>query len=159
MKKPILIILILLLFLSIVGLAGLGYFILNKETFNENNTNEAVEQIESLEYYRANINDLILNTTNTRGRLRLMKLSLSLKSSDMQIENIIENNKAEFVDKIINLISSKTSDELHTLGGKNLFRAELKESFNKVINKLSLNNEEILQDSINKIFFTTFVIK
>lgn len=88
-----------------------------------------------------------------------MKLSLSLKSSDMQIENIIENNKAEFVDKIINLISSKTSDELHTLGGKNLFRAELKESFNKVINKLSLNNEEILQDSINKIFFTTFVIK
>ncbi len=161
MKKSLLIILISVLILLISSLIFLGYIIYTNETLNNQsniNTQEEVKKIEN-STFNANLNNIVLNITNNRGRIKLMKLSLTLKSIDSNIETIVENNKAEFIDKIIQLISARSSEELLTLGGKTLLKEKLLQNFNDIINNLAQNNDEIKQSSIKKVLFTTFVMK
>jgi flagellar FliL protein len=162
MKKSLLIVLIAVLIITISAFAFLGYIILSNDTLNNQpDTNNKQEQIKEVEgsMFNANLNDIVLNITNSRGRIKLMKLSLTLKSIDSNIETIVENNKAEFIDKIIQLISARSSEELLTLGGKTLLKEEFLQNFNEIIDNLALSNDEIKQSSIKKVLFTTFVMK
>ncbi len=161
MKKSLLIVLIAVLIIIISVFAFLGYIILSNDTLNNQPDTNKQEQIKEVEgsMFNANLNDIVLNITNSRGRIKLMKLSLTLKSIDSNIETIVENNKAEFIDKIIQLISARSSEELLTLGGKTLLKEEFLQNFNEIIDNLALSNDEIKQSSIKKVLFTTFVMK
>jgi flagellar FliL protein len=161
MKKSLLIVLIAVLIITISAFAFLGYIILSNDTLNNQPDTNKQEQIKEVEgsMFNANLNDIVLNITNSRGRIKLMKLSLTLKSIDSNIETIVENNKAEFIDKIIQLISARSSEELLTLGGKTLLKEEFLQNFNEIIDNLALSNDEIKQSSIKKVLFTTFVMK
>ena len=88
-----------------------------------------------------------------------MKLSFSLKSTEPTIEAIVEEYKPEIVDVVIAQISSRSSEELLTVGGKALLKEELLEDINGIINEVTSSNEDIKQNNIKKILFTTFVIK
>jgi flagellar FliL protein len=121
--------------------------------------NQTVEKDERPETFKAAINDLVLNITNAKGREKLMKLSFTLKSVEPTIEAIVEEYRPEIVDAVIAQISSRSSEELLTVGGKALLKEELREDINIIINEARLANEDIIENNIQKILFTTFVIK
>ena len=114
---------------------------------------------DSKETFKAAINDLVLNITNSKGKEKLMKLSFSVKSVEPTIGALVEEYKAEIVDVVIAQISARSSEELLTVGGKALLKEELIEEINTVLNEVTASNEDIKANNIKKILFTTFVIK
>ena len=87
-----------------------------------------------------------------------MKLSFSLKSTESSITKILEKNHEEIADIVILLLSSQNSEELLTLEGKTLLKEELLKDLNIYINQI-LKDDKISSNIINKILFTTFVMK
>jgi flagellar FliL protein len=163
--KGMMIVLIALIVTLLVVVGGLGYFLYSKGIFSDQPMGSEQEQVkkeeasDSKETYKAAINDLVLNITNAKGREKLMKLSFSVKSVEPTIGAIVEEYKDEIIDIVIAQISSRSSEELLTVGGKALLKEELLEEINNILNELTDSNEDIKQNNIKKILFTTFVIK
>ncbi len=159
--KGLLIALIALVVLLLIAVVGGGYFLYSQGAFGgqQQATEEVQKEANPSETFKTEINDLVLNITNSKGREKLMKLSFAIKSSDPMIQTLIDENNAEVVDLVIGLISARSSEELLTVGGKALLKEELKEEVNSLLNKLAENNEDIVKDSVQNILFTTFVIK
>ncbi len=161
--KGLMIVLIVLIVILLAGLGFLGYIVYDKvlnvdpKASQEQTKNEDAK--EGSEFYKAAVNDLVLNITNAKGREKLMKLSFSLKSTEPTIEAIVEEYKPEIVDVVIAQISSRSSEELLTVGGKALLKEELLQDINNIINEVTSTNSDIKQNNIKQILFTTFVIK
>ena len=131
-----------------------------KET--NNNQNQAqTEQPAEAGSFKADMNDLILIISDLGGKEKLMKLSFSIESSEPTIATAVEAYKAEILDIVISQISSRSPEELLTVGGKNLLKDELVNEINGVLNNLSSANidKKIAKDSVKTIIFTTLVIK
>ncbi|MEA1914582.1 MAG: flagellar basal body-associated FliL family protein [Campylobacterota bacterium] len=165
-SKGILIVLIVLvvILLGAVG-AGAWYVLtqLPQQNAQDGDNAQKVEKSEADEdakvLFKAEINDMVLNITNAKGREKLMKLSFAIKSTTETIEAIIEENRAEIIDVVIGQISARSSEELLTVGGKALLKEELLEEINRVVNDATATNEDIKKNSVKKLFFTSFVIK
>jgi len=161
--KGIMIVLIVLIVILLAGLGFLGYIVydkvLNADPNAASEQTKSEESNNSQEFFKAAINDLVLNITNAKGREKLMKLSFALKSSEPSIEAIVEEYKPEIVDVVIAQISSRSSEELLTVGGKALLKEELLQDINNIINEVTSTNSDIKQNNVKQILFTTFVIK
>ena len=162
--KGLVIVLVVLIVVLLLAVGGLAYFMLTKEDSTEGGAGaeQAVAKSEAKNtgmFYKAAIDDLVLNITNSRGREKLMKLSFSIKSTDPTIEAIVEEYKPEIVDRVISQISARSSEELLTVGGKALLKEELLEDINMVINEATAMNPEVAKDNVKQLYFTTFVIK
>lgn len=162
--KGLMIVLIALVVILLIAVGVGGYLLYSSGvlTGQQQQGEEVVKKEEagdSKETFKANVNDLVLNITNAKGREKLMKLSFSLKSTEPTIEAIVEEYKPEIVDIVIAQISSRSSEELLTVGGKALLKEELMEDINNVINEVTADNEDIKRNNVKKILFTTFVIK
>ncbi len=161
--KGLMIVLIALIVILLLAVVGGGYFLYSQGVFSggqqQEQEMEKAEAADSKESFKAHINDLVLNITNSKGREKLMKLSFSIKSTVPSIEAIVEEYKAEIIDVVIAQISARSSEELLTVGGKALLKEELLEEINVVINDATSADEEIPKNSVKKLFFTTFVIK
>lgn len=148
-----------------MAVAGGTYFLLNKisasnQGSNNNNTEELAKTSSSSPSsndakFKADVNELVLNLTDSKGREKIMKLSFSIRSSDPLIATIVQDYLAEITDVVITQISSRSSEELLTVGGKNLLKDELVGEINNVINYVTKTNSNV----VNNILFTTFVIK
>ena len=164
--KGLMIVLIALVVILIFAVIGGGYFLYSQGAVGNNNnssaSHEEVKKEESSEKgdsFKADIADLVLNLTDSKGKEKLMKLSFSIKSNEPTIAAIVESYKAEIVDVVISQISSRSSEELLTVGGKNLLKDELLQDINNVINEVTKSKPEIAKNSVKQILFTTFVIK
>ena len=73
----------------------------------------------------------------------------------LQDKKLLEEYKAEITDVVISQVSSRSSEELLTVGGKNLLKDELIAEINNVINYVTKSNRNV----VSTILFTTFVIK
>ncbi|XPV68973.1 MAG: flagellar basal body-associated FliL family protein [Halarcobacter sp.] len=161
--KGLMIVLIVLIVILLAGLGFLGYVVYDKVLNVDPNASQ--EQIakenskDESQSYKAAINDLVLNITNAKGREKLMKLSFSIKSNEPSIESIVEEYKPEIVDAVISQISSRSSEELLTVGGKALLKEELLQDINNILNEVTATNSDIKQNIVKEILFTTFVIK
>ena len=161
--KALLIVLLVLVIVLIMAVAGGTYFLLNKISSNNNqgsnnNTEEVVKTGVSNgadAKFKADVNELVLNLTDSKGREKIMKLSFSIRSSDPLIATIVQDYLAEITDVVITQISSRSSEELLTVGGKNLLKDELVGEINNVIKFVTKSNSNV----VNNILFTTFVIK
>lgn len=161
-SNGIMVILIVLIVVLLLGLGFLGYIVYSKVLNAPANGQEQVvkeEAGDSNHMYKAAINDLVLNITNAKGREKLMKLSFHLKSTEPSIGSIVEEYKPEIVDAVIAQISSRSSEELLTVGGKALLKEELMEDINNIINEVTSSNDDIKRNNVKNILFTTFVIK
>lgn len=162
--KGLMIALIALVVILLLAVVGGGYFLYSSGALNggqpqaqeEMMKKEATDEKGS---FKAHINDLVLNITNSKGREKLMKLSFSIKSTEPTIEGIVEEYKAEIIDVVIAQISARSSEELLTVGGKALLKEELLEEINTVLNEVTESNEDVSKNNVKKLFFTTFVIK
>ncbi|KAB7884405.1 flagellar basal body-associated FliL family protein [Poseidonibacter ostreae] len=163
--KGMIIALIALVVILLLAVAGGAYFLYSQGLFSPKDgatTEEMTKKEEagdSKETFKANVDDLVLNITNAKGKEKLMKLSFAVKSVEPTIEAIMEEYRAEVIDVVIAQISARSSEELLTVGGKALLKDELLEEINGVINEVTSNNEDIKANNIKKILFTTFVIK
>lgn len=161
--KGLMIALIALVVILLLAVIGGGYFLYSNGAFGgekqESSEEVTKEASDEKGTFKAHINDLVLNITNSKGREKLMKLSFSLKSNEPTIEGIVEEFKPEIIDVVIAQISARSSEELLTVGGKALLKEELIEEINAVVNEVTADNEEISKDNVKKLFFTTFVIK
>ena len=165
--KGLIIVLIGLVLILILAVAGGAYFLYSQGvlTPKDGETTSQEEKIvkgeagDSSETYKAEVNDLVLNITNAKGREKLMKLSFSLKSVEPTIAALVEKYNAEIGDIVIRQISARSSEELLTVGGKALLKEELLEEINLVMNEMTANNEDVKTNNIKNILFTAFVIK
>lgn len=169
MKHNSLLVVMLFLVVILTSLVGAGgYLVYQKGLINPNIQTTEMQTAQTTdnkygvpysELYNASVDDIVLNITNARGRLKLMKISCTMKSVDENIEEIIKNNKEEIIDVMISQVGQRTSEELLTIGGKELLREELLIEFNDVINSLAQGNEDIQINNIKEVLFTTFVMK
>ena len=162
--KGLMIVLIALVVILLVAVGVGGYLLYSSGvlTGQQGQNEQQVKKEEasdSKETFKASVNDLVLNITNAKGREKLMKLSFSIKSTEPSIEAIVEEYKPEIVDVVIAQISSRSSEELLTVGGKALLKEELMEDINGIINEVTSSKEDIKENNVKKILFTTFVIK
>lgn len=164
--KGLIIVLIALVVVLLLAVVGGAYFLYSQGVLSPKAEGPEQEKMvkkeeagDSKETFKAAVDDLVLNITNSKGREKLMKLSFTLKSVEPTIAAIVENSRAEIIDVVINQISARSSEELLTVGGKALLKEELLEEINAVVNEVTSNNEDIKSNNIKKILFTTFVIK
>ena len=158
----LMIVLIALIVILLIALGVGGYLLFSSGVLNGQQPQSQIQKEEapdSSKMYKVAINDLVLNITNAKGREKLMKLSFHLKSTEPSIESIVEEYKPEIVDTVIAQISSRSSEELLTVGGKALLKEELMEDINNIINEVTSNDSDIKRNNIKDILFTTFVIK
>jgi flagellar protein FliL len=163
--KGLIIVLIALVVILLVAVVGGGYFLYSQGVLSGNNQAGATTEVKKEEAndkgasFKADINDLVLNITDSRGKEKLMKLSFSIKSTEPTIDAIVKSYKAEIIDVVISQISARGSEELLTVGGKNLLKDELMQEINNVINEVTASNPAVARNNVNAILFTTFVIK
>ena len=162
----LMIVLIALVVILILAVVGGGFFLYSSGALGGNNAQAPQTEVKKEESsekgdlsFKADIEDLVLNLTDSRGKEKLMKLSFSIKSSEPTIAAIVEEFKAEIVDVVISQISSRSSEELLTVGGKNLLKDELLQDINNVINEVTKSKPEVSKNNVKQILFTTFVIK
>ncbi len=159
----LMIVLIVLIVILLIAIGIGSYFLFSSNTFNnqqgQNQQTQSTKGNSLKGSFRANVNDLVLNITSSKGREKLMKLSFSIRSVEPEIESLVEEYKAEIIDAVISQISSRSSEELLTVGGKALLKEELIEELNTILNEVSADNKNIKKDNIKNILFTTFVIK
>ena len=162
------IVLIVLVVLLLAAVGGIGYFLYSKgmldpaaaqqqEQTIDKKEQKADEEDEG-EIFLAQIDGLVLNITDAKGRAKLMKLSFTLKTTETTITAIVEANKAQLIDAVIRQISARSSEELLTVGGKAMLKEEMLEEINNILNDAT-NEEDVKRDSVKDIFFTSFVIK
>lgn len=164
--NPMMLVLVVLIVILMAAIGGIGYMLYAKGFFDEKpadgqaaEVKRVDESAENKEFFKAGIKDLVLNITNAKGKEKLMKLSFSIKSIEPTIEILLADNKDEVIDIVIQQISSRSSEELLTVGGKELLKEELLSEMNLIINEATSANEDIKRNNIKKLFFTTFVIK
>jgi flagellar FliL protein len=163
--KGMIIVLIALVVVLLLAVAGGAFFLYSQGMFSPKDGSTQEEMVkkeeagDSKETFKANIDDLVLNITNAKGKEKLMKLSFAVKSVEPTIAGIVEEYRAEIIDVVIAQISARSSEELLTVGGKALLKEELLEELNAIVNEVTANNEEVKSNNIKKILFTTFVIK
>ncbi len=166
--KGLLIALIVVIVLLIAVIGGGAYYVISSGMLNQQPQDQQAqaekekvkkEEAGDGEEFQADINDLVLNITNAKGNEKLMKLSFSIKSVEPTIAAIVEQNKAEIVDVVIAQVSSRSSEELLTVGGKNLLKEELVEEINKIVNNATSDNKDVKQNNVKKVLFTALVIK
>ncbi|MDD2895660.1 MAG: flagellar basal body-associated FliL family protein [Aliarcobacter sp.] len=163
--KGLMIVLIALVVILILAVIGGGFFLYSQGSLGGNNSQPTQEEVkkdessEKTDSFKADINDLVLNLTDSRGKEKLMKLSFSIKSNEPTIAALVEEYKAEIIDVVISQISSRSSEELLTVGGKNLLKDELMQDINNVINEVTKTKSDVAKNNVKQILFTTFVIK
>lgn len=164
--KGLLIVLIALVVILLLAVVGGGFFLYSSGALSGGNNAHApqpeVQKVEATGQagsFKADIEDLVLNLTDSRGKEKLMKLSFSIKSTEPTIAAIVTEYKAEIVDVVISQISSRSSEELLTVGGKNLLKDEMLQDINNVINSVTESKKEVQKNNVKAVLFTTFVIK
>jgi flagellar FliL protein len=152
-KLLLIIIIALLLILLIIG--GLvAYFLLTNTS--EQNTNPQTQE----KVVKKKVSDMaqigpiypldqfIVNlVSNNADRYLKCKVSLELDSQDLQ--NEIDKKLPAVRDTIINILSSKTVEEIQTAKGKEKLKEEIKRKL----------NEMLTTGEIRHVYFTEFVIQ
>ncbi|WP_024788985.1 flagellar basal body-associated protein FliL [Lebetimonas sp. JH292] len=152
-KLLLIIIIALLLILLIIG--GLvAYFLLTNTS--EQNTNPQTQE----KTVKKKVSDMaqigpiypldqfIVNlVSNNADRYLKCKVSLELDSPDLQ--NEIDKKLPAVRDTIINILSSKTVEEIQTAKGKEKLKEEIKRKL----------NEMLTTGEIRHVYFTEFVIQ
>lgn len=161
MNNKLLYVLIVLLLVLIIVIGAGGYIIYtNLQSNNQNtefstNNNEVSEESSfSGKTFKTDINNTVLNINNSKGHEKLLKLSFTIKSSEENIAELVQEYNAEIQDSIIEIISGISSEELLTAAGKDLLKEEIIQSLNNNFSKL-ISKDNI----IKKIYFTSVVFK
>jgi flagellar FliL protein len=149
----IVIVILLLLLLTIGGLVA--YLLLFNNSNDEEPQTQKQEKVEKKKVKKMTeigpiypLDQFIVNLiSNNADRYLKCKIAFELDSPDLQQE--IDKKVPAIRDIIINILSSKTVEEIQTVKGKEKLKEEIK---NKV-------NEILTTGEIRHVYFTEFVIQ
>ena len=163
-NKGLLIVLIVLIVLLLGAIGFIGWYVfMGQKKDNANNQQEQVEKKEdkgeNAKTFTAEVKDMVLNVTTAKGRIKLMKLSLALVSTEPTFEQIVTDSEPEIKDAVIRAVSARNAEELLTVAGKELLKEELLKDINEVINEATIANPNIKKNIVKKIYFTAFVMR
>ncbi len=159
-KKNILIIsLIVLTIISMIGMSVLGYIVYD----NISNPTPTQKSEEIVEDYNEESNDnsysnvghivqfdqMIINLSSSKGKKNYLKIQINIEFRDEDDLELYKERKALLFDSLLTAASSKSKDELMTIGGKEELKMELKDSFNDILGRKVVKN----------IYWKTFVIQ
>lgn len=155
-KKPILLIIIILAVLLVGG--GGAFLFLKKGSSNNSNTPKSQSEnsqslVNDKNVHIKNLPSIVINLADASDD-RYLKISLALVMNGKEKPKNAESSgdtieDAAIKNAIITVISTKTSDMLLTLSGKE----ELKKQLIKAI------NNALGEDAVKDIYFTDFIIQ
>jgi len=167
--NAMMIVLIVLVVVLLAAVGAIGYFIYSKGMLDDKPAAAPAAQTQQVqttkkenvgETFNAQIDSLVLNITDAKGRPKLMKLSFTLKTTEPTIEAVIETTKAEIIDSVIRQVSARSSEELLTVGGKAMLKEEMIDEINNILNdSIPEGNEDRKRNCVLDLYFTAFVIK
>ncbi len=154
-KKSILLIIIVLVVL--IALAAGAFLFLKKGSSNSSKNTQTIQSesvINDKNIHIKNLNNIIVNLADPSGD-RYLKISLALvmngkakpSSGGESSGDTLED--AAIKNAIITVLSTKTSDNLLTLSGKEELRKQLIKAINKAL------GEDVVKD----IYFTDFIVQ
>lgn len=154
-SNVILIVVIVFLFIILLGFGGGGYYLY--QDLKSDQSGETNKKIEKVEKKEINDDEVIEKDTeefivNIIGSSRTyLKIKMTLVFAEDDFDEELYTKKTPYVtDSILGLLSSKTRDEISTLGGKTDLKDELKTKLNLLLPK---------ELEVRKILFTTFVMQ
>ncbi|WP_104750423.1 flagellar basal body-associated protein FliL [Helicobacter cynogastricus] len=120
---------------------------------NNNNADESSLMVRSSDYLSLGplyplAGPFVVNLISQNGR-RYLKASVSLELNDSKLLEEIKNKETAIRDTIIEILSSKTVEEITTLKGKNKLKEEIRSNVNSFL----------IDGFIKNVFFTDFVIQ
>ena len=166
-SNKLLIILIVLVVLLLLAVGGIAWYVLmgqqNSDDPNAQKQEKEVKKEEAKDEenqnFTAEVKDMVVNVSTAKGRIKLMKISVAIKSTEPTIPQLVANNEAEIKDAVIRAVSARNAEELLTVAGKELLKEELLSDINDIINEATMANPEIKKNVIKKIYFTAFVMR
>jgi flagellar FliL protein len=158
MSNKLMIIVIGVLFIFLVGMGGGIFFMWSKISSIEDITKEDTEEIVEIEDENENEKEIIgpifsldtfvVNLADPSGdKYARIRIELELKNDE--ILEKIEKISPRIYDSILMILSSKLSEEIRSIEGKNKMKEEIIESINTIF-----RDEEIIA-----IYFREFVIQ
>jgi len=151
-KLLLVVIIILLLMLLIIG-GAVAYFLLSS---NENEPSSDMQKIEKKQKTKeateiGPIYPLDPFTVNllSNGGSRYLKCKIDLELDSPELQQEIDKKVAPIRDAIIEILSSKTVEELLTSKGKEKVKEEIKRRLNSMLSTGEIKN----------VYFTEFVIQ
>lgn len=143
--KPILIVVVILLVLTIGTLLGIGFTTGKIQEVTASMFDSSEETTVPLEQFLVNL------TPGKNNRDQYLQIELAIHSSQKDAETTITEKNAQIRDSIIAVLQNKTSDSLYSTNdeGTMVIKNELKDSINKVIG-VELVNEVYITNVVTQ---------
>lgn len=138
-------VLFLIVVALIAGIAGSTYLILHNSTLSKALVEKSQEQ---QEFQNVALDEFIINLSDT-GYRRYLKTSLVLEFNVKEIASEVDKNNYKIRDAIINLLASKSFEDIKTEEGKTKLKKELVEEI----------NQHLVKGKIKNLYWTEFVIQ
>ncbi len=153
-------ILVVIAVLNMVAMVGMGYMLFSSK--KKEAAEPKVEDVIRGEHEAQNhekhgseesfigqivpLETFIINLAGSKGR-KIAKVSMEIELDTVKLASEIEKRKPQIRDIIINILSSKTFDEVSTKEGKDKLRNELKDTVNAFLTS----------GQIKSVYFTEFI--
>lgn len=72
---------------------------------------------------------------NSPGGQKILKISLEFLLENQDVKSELDNNKAQYRDLLLTILSSKKFDEIDTREGKDILKAEITSTLNPFLKK------------------------
>ncbi len=143
-KKKLILILIPVLLLLIGGGAGAYFFIIHKKKESGKGVPVAPQKLGIMYDLGSFLVNLADKNANTYA-----KVSITLELSNQKVKEEVVKRLPIIKDAVINLLSSKTYDEIRTPEGKEELRLELIKRINAIL----------VTGGVQNIYFTQFIVQ
>ncbi|GAB6077646.1 flagellar basal body-associated FliL family protein [Hydrogenobaculum acidophilum] len=143
-KKLIFILIPVILLLLIGGGAGAYFFIIHKK----NQTKKAIPVAPQKLGIMYNLGSFLVNLADKNANT-YAKVSITLELSNQKVQEEVIKRLPIIKDAVINLLSSKTYDEIRTPEGKEELRLELIKRINAIL----------VTGGVQNIYFTQFIVQ
>jgi len=156
-------VIVILIFLSIIMIGVItvgGYFLYKKiEVIEQSKTEKSIEgkNINSVPMpiidgelgFIKESEDLTVNLSSSKNKKNYLKIKINFELNKSGSESLFDTYSAIIFDNILTICSSKTKEELMSIGGKEDLKEELKASI----------NSHLPTPIIKRIYFRIFVIQ
>ncbi|RKD27778.1 Flagellar basal body-associated protein FliL [Caminicella sporogenes DSM 14501] len=134
--KKVLILSLIGLLIVTVTMAGIFFFMLNK-----NNNKE-----KKVEHFHYELGELY---TNIKDSSRILKINITVEYTNKKLQEVLEAHRAKITNDILELLRNKTYKELIGQPGQQKARMDI----------LSLVKKDINSEEISNIYFVEFIIQ
>lgn len=143
-KKLLALLIVILLILLVGGGAGFYFFVFHKKAKNAEIPPVAPQKI-GIMY---NLGSFLVNLADKNANT-YAKVSITLELSNQKVQEEVVKRLPIIKDAVINLLSSKTYDQIRTPEGKEELRLELIKRINAIL----------ITGGVQNIYFTQFIVQ